>query len=404
MKSVVTLANEQYSAERDRREKREKQAKYDKKWANIRANSEQHYYKKPLYNKKPYSWEKGKTDAKNIELLTEITNLMESCNKGLVSANVSYIFEIYNKRYEKLHAKHNKSEKELQKETKLLEKILYRIKYDNGKLNDDNENLCCCIAKTLCVVLLIDPFLYIGLSVEDSIGVWKNRLFGSNDIRLGENFSWLVNNFTIEESQPSSSTHLMPGKIISKLPATTTIVTTAIVENNRTQDEHPSTSSGLKGLGYTNWGKAIEIKGDDQARGIMYEKMIPTSICFKVNSNNIVKIEQYRSIMLPDSLKGETTLQLACSKPNGIRMAAEDAAYLVINYDHSGKLEKMTVPNTPKLSTNPDWPVLTVYHGKVCSLPVSSGTYNWIVQKIQENHGNVVIGHTEDYHLDYFGT
>ncbi|WP_417905262.1 hypothetical protein [Candidatus Tisiphia endosymbiont of Micropterix aruncella] len=339
------------------------------------STREQQQFAGPTYyNKKPYSWEEGKTDPRNIDLLTKITNSMDHYNRERYNgANVSAVFEIYNKRYEKLHAKKNKSIKALKKETELLEKILKRIEHDN-----DLDNICCC-----CSIIFIDIPLAIGLSIEDSIVEWKDRLIGSSDTRSGGIFS------------------------SANLPVTNIVPTYGTVGNStqRTQDDTPSTSSGFKHLGYTSWGKAIELDLEGKVGGIMYEQMLATSIRFKVNNNYVVKIEQFRSVMLPDKVNLDVTykIQLVCSDPDGSKMSVKDAAYLEINYDQNGKLEKMTVPNTPKLSSNPTWSVLTVYHGKVCSLPVSSGTYNWLVQKIQENHGDVVIGHTEDYHLDYLG-
>lgn len=330
------------------------------------------------YNKKPYSWEEGKTDPRIIDLLTKITDRMDYHNRnGYNGARMSPVFEIYDKRYKKLHGTRNKSTKDLKKETELLEKILKRIEHDNGPVN-----ICCCC----CRIVFIDIPLAIGLSIEDSILEWKDWLFGSIGTR----------------SRGISSN--------ANLLVTNTIPTYGAVGNSnstqQTQANTPSTSSdGFKHLGYTSWGKAIQLYSEGKVAGIMYEQMLATSIRFKVNNTFVVKIEQFRSVKLPDKVNLDVTykIQLACSNPDGSKMSAKDPAYFEIDYDQNGKLEKVTVPNTPLLSSNPTWPVLTVYHGKVCSLPISSGAYNWLVQKIQENHGDVVIGHTEDYRLDYLG-
>lgn len=349
-------------------------ARYKKHRETRSTEREQQPLAKPsYYNIKLYSLEEGETNP-NIDILHEITSSMNYYTRSRASGSpyISPVFEVYNKQYEKLHAKKNKTTKDIKEETELLEKILKRVKYDN----EDDPPCCCCwnITKIMGSIIFIDIPTAIGLSIGYRVGEWKDWLIGSNNMQF-------VTNIVPIDSGVASSKQI-------------------------SQNDAPSTSSGFKHLGYTSWGKAIELAWEDKVAGIMYEQMLATSIRFKVNNNYVVKIEQFRSVSLPDKVNLDVTykIQLVCSNPDGSKMSAKGAAYLEINYDQNGKIEKVTVPNTPKLSSNPTWPVLTVYHGKVCSLPVSSGTYNWLVQKIQENHGDIVIGHTEDYHLDYLDT
>lgn len=69
--------------------------------------------------------------------------------------------------------------------------------------------------------------------------------------------------------------------------------------------------------------------------------------------------------------------------------------FLKIHYGRDGKLNKLSLPNTPIIFYNQWYPALTVYKGKLCSLPVSSRYYKYLHKKILENNGTIEIDHID---------
>ncbi|MCC8418119.1 MAG: hypothetical protein LN590_00440 [Rickettsia endosymbiont of Glossina mortisans submortisans] len=76
-------------------------------------------------------------------------------------------------------------------------------------------------------------------------------------------------------------------------------------------------------------------------------------------------------------------------------MSKDDPAFLKIHYGRDGKLNKLSLPNTPIIFYNQWYPALTVYKGKLCSLPVNSGYYKYLHKKVLENNGTIEIAHVD---------
>ncbi|AEK74160.1 hypothetical protein Rh054_00700 [Rickettsia conorii subsp. heilongjiangensis 054] len=110
--------------------------------------------------------------------------------------------------------------------------------------------------------------------------------------------------------------------------------------------------------------------------GIVLEETIEASLTLRLNNKCIVKIKEFRSMIVPDTTEdtGETfDISLILKYSDGANMPKADPAFLKIHYDRDGKLNKLSLPNPPIIFHNQWYPALTVYKGELCSLPISSG-------------------------------
>ncbi|WP_235364292.1 hypothetical protein [Rickettsia felis] len=128
-----------------------------------------------------------------------------------------------------------------------------------------------------------------------------------------------------------------------------------------------------------------ELKRDDGYKcGIALEETIETSLMLRLNNKHIVRNKEFRSMILPDTTQdvgGTFELSLILKYSDG-SMSKDDPAFLKIHYGRDGKLNKLLLPNTPIIFYNQWYPALTVYKGKLCSLPVNSGYYKYLYKKI----------------------
>ncbi len=149
--------------------------------------------------------------------------------------------------------------------------------------------------------------------------------------------------------------------------------------------------------------KTIELK--DPIHGIvvkLQEETIKTSLKLKLNKKDIMEIKEYRAITIPDTVKDiiELHLEFVFYRLDGSKVDDPRAA-LVLDYTDDGRIIKLSLPNPPVLSSKPLYPACTIYHGKLYTLPVNSGHYNHLTQKICENGGVVEIGHADHaYHVE----
>ncbi|KJW02020.1 hypothetical protein REIP_0019 [Rickettsia endosymbiont of Ixodes pacificus] len=89
----------------------------------------------------------------------------------------------------------------------------------------------------------------------------------------------------------------------------------------------------------------------------------------RLNNNLVFKFKEFRSVVLPDTTQdtGKTfDISLVLKDSEGRNV---DLSHLKISYD----IKWLSLPNTPIIFENQWYPALTVYKGKLYSLPVSSG-------------------------------
>lgn len=137
--------------------------------------------------------------------------------------------------------------------------------------------------------------------------------------------------------------------------------------------------------------------------GEIQEDTINTMLKYRFNGNKIVEVTKYKSFTIPSTIlpgeKFELRFELNC--PNGEKIRTDDTAYLQVNYDISGKLVKLAIPNQPVVCHNPSYPALIAYHNELYVLPVNSGHYNYLTYKVHENGGVVEIGNADPgYHIE----
>lgn len=140
-------------------------------------------------------------------------------------------------------------------------------------------------------------------------------------------------------------------------------------------------------------GKIIDIAFKGMVFGKVYDHEIIGPVKLKVNGQ-LVTIDKYRSLTIPDHIKPGEDIQCsyAIKQPNGRNILQSDAAYLIVKYDSSGKLMKLSVPSNPAISyTDEQAPALVMYNQKVYTLPVSSGNYWHLKQLVEKNQGTIVI-------------
>nr|WP_016917586.1 Sca4 family protein [Rickettsia honei] len=124
------------------------------------------------------------------------------------------------------------------------------------------------------------------------------------------------------------------------------------------------------------------------------EETIEASL--RLNNKRIVKIKEFRSMIVPDEDTGETfDISLILKYSDGANMPKVDPAFLKIHYGRDGKLNKLSLPNPPIIFHNQWYPALTVCKGELCSLPISSRYYRYLNKKILENNGSIEISHVD---------
>lgn len=102
--------------------------------------------------------------------------------------------------------------------------------------------------------------------------------------------------------------------------------------------------------------------------GIALEETIKVSLTLSLNNKRIVKITEFRSIIVPDVTEDrEETfdISLILKYSDGSNMPKDDPAFLKIHYGRDGKLNKLSLPNTPIIFHNQWYPALTVYKGEL---------------------------------------
>lgn len=132
--------------------------------------------------------------------------------------------------------------------------------------------------------------------------------------------------------------------------------------------------------------------------GIVWEETIDTSLKIRLNNKFIYHIEKFRSVIVPDNTQdtgGIFDLSLILKNPNGDNMSKDDSAFLKIHYDRDGTLKEISLPNTPIIFGNQWYPALSVYKGKLYSLPINCGYYRYLNKIIHENHGEIKVDHVD---------
>ena len=134
----------------------------------------------------------------------------------------------------------------------------------------------------------------------------------------------------------------------------------------------------------------------------LQEKTIKTSLKLKLNKKDIMEIKEYRAITIPDNVKDiiEPHLEFVFYRLDGSKVGDPRAA-LVLDYTDDGRIIKLSLPNSPVLSSKPLYPACIIYHGTLYTLPLNSGYYNHLTQEIYKNGGEVLIGKTDPaYHIE----
>lgn len=80
----------------------------------------------------------------------------------------------------------------------------------------------------------------------------------------------------------------------------------------------------------------------------MLEETIEASLTLRLNNKCIVKIKEFRSMIVPDTTEdtGDTfDISLILKYSDGTNMLKADPAFLKIHYGRDGKLNKLSLPN-----------------------------------------------------------
>lgn len=176
----------------------------------------------------------------------------------------------------------------------------------------------------------------------------------------------------------------------------------AASNNNSTITTSTTTTANTSSTSHIT-SKTIELK--DPIHGIvvkLQEKTIKTSLKLKLNKKDIMEIKEYRAITIPDTVKDiiELHLEFVFYRLEGSKVGDPRAA-LVLDYTDDGRIIKLSLPNSPVLSSKPLYPACIIYHGTLYTLPVNSGDYNHLTQEIYKNGGEVLIGKTDPaYHIE----
>jgi hypothetical protein len=144
-------------------------------------------------------------------------------------------------------------------------------------------------------------------------------------------------------------------------------------------------------------GKITKIENKGEIFGEIYQCTIYQPHHFKVNGQHIV-VAQYRSVTMPIKIKPGTEFyyEFALQDLHGVNMPKQGAKHFKISYDTKGELEKISVPSHPVASPNAQYaPVLVSLNKGIYTLPVTSGNYLYLVNKVRENGGVVVIENNE---------
>lgn len=153
---------------------------------------------------------------------------------------------------------------------------------------------------------------------------------------------------------------------------------------------------------HTTWGKAMQYYDSEGApRCMIYDQDYTSQYKIGVRtaqSQYTTTVTKYRSIKLPDKIMQpveSTEFSFVLSKPNGIKIDEKDVAYLIVKYDESGKLVKLSVPGNVTIpGFNDSLPLLTMHKGALYTVPITAGTFKFLEGKVLENHGVVELGQT----------
>ncbi|XVN43173.1 MAG: hypothetical protein RCG15_02520 [Candidatus Rickettsia vulgarisii] len=122
-------------------------------------------------------------------------------------------------------------------------------------------------------------------------------------------------------------------------------------------------------------GEYFQIKNGDHVYGTIYKRDITTNLPFQVNTkyNKIVTITKYRSILFPDKIVGgPIQIGMGLRDASGNKLTEKYHTYMKLDYNSDGKLIKLEVPNIVTVLPNTTKsPVITMYKGKICTLPLT---------------------------------
>lgn len=140
----------------------------------------------------------------------------------------------------------------------------------------------------------------------------------------------------------------------------------------------------------------------------LQEATINTNLTIRVNGQHIFEVKQYRAVKIPDALENikTPTIKFVFSYLNGIKLDDEFAthtkgtAHLKLDYSANGRLEKLTLPNTPiYFKDKPGYPAFCIFKKIMCSLPVDSGQLGHLMQIAPKVEFNNVDEHTYSVEL-----
>lgn len=95
---------------------------------------------------------------------------------------------------------------------------------------------------------------------------------------------------------------------------------------------------------------------------------------------------------------------MALSDVSGKKLSVKYDAYLKLDYDSTGKLMRLEVPNIVTVLPNTaKSPVLSMIKGKICTLPLSKISLEHLYEITKANGGEIIITSPEEYSLHCLG-
>ncbi len=143
-------------------------------------------------------------------------------------------------------------------------------------------------------------------------------------------------------------------------------------------------------------GVVQELRVEDRFYGIICEKIIEDSFAIKIDKLPGVSIDNYRSIQPPYSViapgVGKTLeVGLLLDDNKGRKLTGYNPLYLTIIYNDTGLVNQLEVPGRPLIFQGQElreWPSCTRYQDKDYALPITSGTYMDLIEKISPIKGH----------------
>lgn len=135
-----------------------------------------------------------------------------------------------------------------------------------------------------------------------------------------------------------------------------------------------------------------EIRVQGTLYGVTYERIMEGPFTMQKGSE-IVSINNSRAIQLPSAVlppgfPNELQLGLLLDDNKGRKLTGYNPIYLTVVYGSDGIIKKLEVPGNPLIfdaELLQEWPVCSIYDDKVrYVLPITSGTYIELIQKISE--------------------